>query len=182
MTGFMLMNPKQNTEPPLHLSSKAASGALSEFCEEYRWLLLTVSLPWTSTWTRAARGLQDGAAAGHTAHGAPHVPQSRWVFLSSSSLLMTWPCRVSMVLCCVRAGPGPPDQKEASPFVIEWTPDVLPRCQMGELRISFEFGHQQSGQPELSEKGTLTERGARVKAESAQPKLPKAIQVLQMVV
>ncbi|XP_029299883.1 uncharacterized protein C2orf42 homolog isoform X2 [Cottoperca gobio] len=42
---------------------------------------------------------------------------------------------------------GPADQKEASPFVIEWIPDVLPRCQMGELRISFEFGHQQSGQP-----------------------------------
>uniref|UniRef100_A0A3Q3AH93 Chromosome 2 open reading frame 42 n=1 Tax=Kryptolebias marmoratus TaxID=37003 RepID=A0A3Q3AH93_KRYMA len=38
------------------------------------------------------------------------------------------------------------DQKEASPFVIEWIPDVLPRCQMGELRFSFEFGHQQSGQ------------------------------------
>ncbi|KAF3849288.1 hypothetical protein F7725_015785, partial [Dissostichus mawsoni] len=26
---------------------------------------------------------------------------------------------------------GPADQKDASPFVIEWIPDVLPRCQMG---------------------------------------------------
>uniref|UniRef100_A0A3Q3R283 Putative treble-clef zinc-finger domain-containing protein n=1 Tax=Monopterus albus TaxID=43700 RepID=A0A3Q3R283_MONAL len=36
---------------------------------------------------------------------------------------------------------GTTDQREAAPFVIEWIPDVLPRCQMGELRISFEFGH-----------------------------------------
>uniref|UniRef100_A0A8P4G2U2 Putative treble-clef zinc-finger domain-containing protein n=1 Tax=Dicentrarchus labrax TaxID=13489 RepID=A0A8P4G2U2_DICLA len=54
----------------------------------------------------------------------------------------------------LKVGPGSADQKEASPFVIEWIPDVLPRCQMGELRLSFEFGHQQSGQPESSpEKG-----------------------------
>uniref|UniRef100_A0A4W6CWI8 Chromosome 2 open reading frame 42 n=1 Tax=Lates calcarifer TaxID=8187 RepID=A0A4W6CWI8_LATCA len=52
----------------------------------------------------------------------------------------------------LKVGPGTADQKEASPFVIEWIPDVLPRCQMGELRISFEFGHQQSGQPEYCEK------------------------------
>lgn len=38
------------------------------------------------------------------------------------------------------------DQKEASPFVIEWTPDILPITRVGELRIRFEFGHQQSGQ------------------------------------
>uniref|UniRef100_A0A8C2XRG1 Chromosome 2 open reading frame 42 n=1 Tax=Cyclopterus lumpus TaxID=8103 RepID=A0A8C2XRG1_CYCLU len=35
----------------------------------------------------------------------------------------------------------PADQKEAAPFVIEWIPDVLPHCHMGELRIAFEFGH-----------------------------------------
>uniref|UniRef100_A0A3Q1F0S1 Chromosome 2 open reading frame 42 n=1 Tax=Acanthochromis polyacanthus TaxID=80966 RepID=A0A3Q1F0S1_9TELE len=46
----------------------------------------------------------------------------------------------------LKVGPGTEEQKEATPFVIEWIPDVLPRCQMGELRISFEFGHQQSGQ------------------------------------
>lgn len=44
------------------------------------------------------------------------------------------------------AGTAAADQKEAGPFVIEWIPDVLPRCHMGELRITFEFGHQQSGQ------------------------------------
>ncbi|XP_075885604.1 uncharacterized protein C2orf42 homolog isoform X2 [Nelusetta ayraudi] len=46
----------------------------------------------------------------------------------------------------LRVGTGAGDPKEADPFVIEWIPDVLPRCHMGELRISFEFGHQQSGQ------------------------------------
>lgn len=50
------------------------------------------------------------------------------------------------------AGTGLGDQKEAGPFVIEWIPDVLPRCHMGELRISFEFGHQQSGQLDYCEK------------------------------
>lgn len=38
--------------------------------------------------------------------------------------------------------------------MIEWIPDVLPRCRMGELRIGFEYGHQQSGQLELWEKGS----------------------------
>lgn len=37
--------------------------------------------------------------------------------------------------------------------MIEWIPDVLPRSRMGELRIGFEYGHQQSGQPEVCEKG-----------------------------
>lgn len=57
------------------------------------------------------------------------------------------------------AGAGSADQKGASPFVIEWVPDVLPRCHMGELRISFEFGHQQSGQLEYREKMSLAENG-----------------------
>lgn len=52
----------------------------------------------------------------------------------------------SQAACAPAAGTGAGDQKEADPFVIEWIPDVLPRCHMGELRISFEFGHQQSGQ------------------------------------
>uniref|UniRef100_A0AAQ4NT78 Putative treble-clef zinc-finger domain-containing protein n=1 Tax=Gasterosteus aculeatus aculeatus TaxID=481459 RepID=A0AAQ4NT78_GASAC len=44
----------------------------------------------------------------------------------------------------LRVGPAA-EQTEAGPFVIEWIPDVLPRCRMGELRIAFEFGHQQGG-------------------------------------
>ncbi|KAL7376659.1 hypothetical protein ABVT39_012852 [Epinephelus coioides] len=74
---------------------------------------------------------------------------------------------------------GPADQKEASPFVIEWIPDVLPRCQMGELRISFEFGHQQSGQPENCDKMSAADKGGRNKSDSTQSKQMKAVEILQ---
>uniref|UniRef100_A0A3B4ZRD6 Putative treble-clef zinc-finger domain-containing protein n=1 Tax=Stegastes partitus TaxID=144197 RepID=A0A3B4ZRD6_9TELE len=77
---------------------------------------------------------------------------------------------------------GTADQKEATPFVIEWIPDVLPRCQMGELRISFEFGHQQSGQPEFYDKMSTAEKGGRNKSDSVQPKHTKAVEILQVVV
>ncbi|MEQ2184366.1 hypothetical protein GOODEAATRI_007149 [Goodea atripinnis] len=73
-------------------------------------------------------------------------------------------------------------KKESSPFVIEWTPDVLPRCQMGELRISFEFGHQQSGQSECQEKVGGTEKKGCRKSDCSQTKVPKAAEVLQVVV
>uniref|UniRef100_UPI0037E79DF1 uncharacterized protein C2orf42 homolog n=1 Tax=Semicossyphus pulcher TaxID=241346 RepID=UPI0037E79DF1 len=82
----------------------------------------------------------------------------------------------------LKVGPGSADQKEAGPFVIEWIPDVLPRCQMGELRISFEFGHQQSGQPETGEKQSVAEKGGRNKSDSNQPKHTKAVEILQVVV
>lgn len=51
------------------------------------------------------------------------------------------------VICTPSLCPAGPaaEQTEAGPFVIEWIPDVLPRCRMGELRIAFEFGHQQGG-------------------------------------
>ncbi|XP_074473988.1 uncharacterized protein C2orf42 homolog isoform X2 [Sebastes fasciatus] len=78
---------------------------------------------------------------------------------------------------------GPADQKEASPFVMEWIPDVLPRCQMGELRISFEFGHQQSGQPDNCEKTSAAEKAGRNKSDSTQSKPnTKAVEILQVVV
>ncbi|KAM7368694.1 hypothetical protein PAMP_013006 [Pampus punctatissimus] len=82
----------------------------------------------------------------------------------------------------LKVGPGTANQKEASPFVIEWIPDVLPRCQMGELRISFEFGHQQSGQPEFCDKMSAAEKGGRNKADSTQTKHTKAVEILQVVV
>lgn len=41
---------------------------------------------------------------------------------------------------------GTADQKDTSPLVIEWIPDILPVSRVGELRISFEFGHYGSGQ------------------------------------
>ncbi|XP_054467994.1 uncharacterized protein C2orf42 homolog isoform X1 [Anoplopoma fimbria] len=77
---------------------------------------------------------------------------------------------------------GPADQKESGPFVIEWIPDVLPRCHVGELRISFEFGHQQSGQPENCEKTSAVEKGGRNKSDSTQTKHTKAVEILQLVV
>ncbi|KAM9840944.1 uncharacterized protein C2orf42 homolog [Aulostomus maculatus] len=80
----------------------------------------------------------------------------------------------------LKVGPGSEDKKEASPFVIEWIPDVLPRCQMGELRISFEFGHQHSGQQEHCEKMSAVEKGGRNKSESTH-KHPNP-EVLQVVV
>ncbi|PWA26531.1 hypothetical protein CCH79_00001159, partial [Gambusia affinis] len=78
----------------------------------------------------------------------------------------------------LKVGPSSGDQ-ESSPFVIEWIPDVLPRCQMGELRISFEFGHQQSGQSECQEKAGGAEKKARRKSDGSQPKVPKSVDVLQ---
>ena len=41
-----------------------------------------------------------------------------------------------------------PNQKEPTPFTIEWIPDILPQCHIGELRIKFEYGHQRNGQME----------------------------------
>uniref|UniRef100_A0A3Q1GEF7 Chromosome 2 open reading frame 42 n=1 Tax=Acanthochromis polyacanthus TaxID=80966 RepID=A0A3Q1GEF7_9TELE len=79
----------------------------------------------------------------------------------------------------LKVGPGTEEQKEATPFVIEWIPDVLPRCQMGELRISFEFGHQQSGQPEFYDKMSTAEKGGRNKSDCVQPKLSNAMEILQ---
>ncbi|KAM6902063.1 uncharacterized protein C2orf42 homolog [Xenentodon cancila] len=79
----------------------------------------------------------------------------------------------------LKVGPGTAEQKEASPFVMEWIPDVLPRSQMGELRISFEFGHQQSGQPEGNEKTSATERGGRSKSDCTQIRVTKAPDIIQ---
>ncbi|KAM8872115.1 uncharacterized protein C2orf42 homolog isoform 1-T2 [Synchiropus picturatus] len=45
----------------------------------------------------------------------------------------------------LKVGPSADNSSENTPFVIEWIPDVLPRCHMGELRLSFEFQHLQSG-------------------------------------
>lgn len=37
------------------------------------------------------------------------------------------------------------DQREPTPFIIEWIPDILPKSHIGELRIKFEYGHQRNG-------------------------------------
>ncbi|XP_007476364.1 uncharacterized protein C2orf42 homolog isoform X2 [Monodelphis domestica] len=43
------------------------------------------------------------------------------------------------------AGNTSPDQKEPTPFIIEWIPDILPQSKIGELRIKFEYGHHRNG-------------------------------------
>eukprot|EP00057_Strongylocentrotus_purpuratus_P035157 XP_797929.3 PREDICTED: uncharacterized protein C2orf42 [Strongylocentrotus purpuratus] len=40
------------------------------------------------------------------------------------------------------------DQKEPTPFIIEWIPEILPKSRIGELRIKFEYGHQRNGHVE----------------------------------
>ncbi|XP_071531449.1 uncharacterized protein C2orf42 isoform X3 [Panulirus ornatus] len=46
----------------------------------------------------------------------------------------------------LRVGTVSPGQKEPTPFIIEWIPDILPQSFIGELRIKFEFDHLHNGQ------------------------------------
>lgn len=48
----------------------------------------------------------------------------------------------------LKVGTMSSDQKEPTPFIIEWIPDILPKSQIGELRITFEYGHQRNGHME----------------------------------
>ncbi|KAM4746933.1 uncharacterized protein C2orf42 homolog isoform 1-T2 [Rhinophrynus dorsalis] len=45
----------------------------------------------------------------------------------------------------LKVGNTTPDQKEPTPFTIEWIPDILPLSKIGELRIKFEYGHHRNG-------------------------------------
>ena len=54
----------------------------------------------------------------------------------------------------LKVGQTLPDQKELTPFIIEWIPDILPFMKIGELRIKFEYGHQRNGQ--LEQRVSLT--------------------------
>jgi len=54
----------------------------------------------------------------------------------------------------LKVGQTLPDQKELTPFMIEWIPDILPFMKIGELRIKFEYGHQRNGQ--LEQRVSLT--------------------------
>uniref|UniRef100_A0A8C6VKH5 Chromosome 2 open reading frame 42 n=1 Tax=Naja naja TaxID=35670 RepID=A0A8C6VKH5_NAJNA len=47
----------------------------------------------------------------------------------------------------LKVGHTSPDQKEPTPFIIEWIPDILPQSKIGELRIKFEYGHYRNGRP-----------------------------------
>ncbi|GAB1604005.1 uncharacterized protein C2orf42-like isoform X1 [Argonauta hians] len=48
----------------------------------------------------------------------------------------------------LKVGHTSADQKEPTPFIIEWIPDILPKSHIGELRIKFEYGHQRNGRVE----------------------------------
>ncbi|KAL6096563.1 uncharacterized protein ACO6RY_05863 [Pungitius sinensis] len=75
------------------------------------------------------------------------------------------------------------EQGEAGPFVIEWIPDALPRCRMGELSIGFQFGHQQSGgRPEGSEKTGAAERAGRGRPDPPAAKHAQPVEIIRVVV
>lgn len=50
-----------------------------------------------------------------------------------------------MKLICLFIGNTTADQREPTPFIIEWIPDILPKSHIGELRVKFEYGHQRNG-------------------------------------
>ncbi|KAK6468503.1 hypothetical protein HHUSO_G33721, partial [Huso huso] len=59
----------------------------------------------------------------------------------------------------LRVGNTAPDQKEPTPFIIEWIPDILPRSKVGELRLRFEYGHLHNGHVENTEQPSGPEQG-----------------------
>ncbi|KAF8795456.1 hypothetical protein HNY73_003301 [Argiope bruennichi] len=59
------------------------------------------------------------------------------------------------------------DQKEPTPFIVEWIPDILPKTQIGELRIKFQYGHERNG---ILEHRNTTQNGTRTESQDMQPK------------
>ncbi|KAH3856108.1 uncharacterized protein C2orf42-like [Dreissena polymorpha] len=55
------------------------------------------------------------------------------------------PIRPSELKTFLKVGNTSADQREPTPFIIEWIPDILPKSHIGELRIKFEYGHQRNG-------------------------------------
>ncbi|XP_060579498.1 uncharacterized protein C2orf42-like [Ruditapes philippinarum] len=49
----------------------------------------------------------------------------------------------------LKVGNTQADQRDPTPFIIEWIPDILPKSHIGELRIKFEYGHQRNGHIEM---------------------------------
>jgi hypothetical protein len=50
-----------------------------------------------------------------------------------------------------------------TPFVIEWTPNIMPIMKMGELKLTFKFGHQRNGKIELRTKDILQSSGCEAR-------------------
>ncbi|KAL4232424.1 hypothetical protein ACF0H5_009991 [Mactra antiquata] len=70
----------------------------------------------------------------------------------------------------LKVGNTQAQQREPTPFIIEWIPDILPKSHIGELRIKFEYGHQRNGH--------IEQRGADVSTSLSS--IPLANQQLQM--
>ncbi|XP_059145182.1 uncharacterized protein C2orf42 homolog isoform X2 [Physella acuta] len=67
----------------------------------------------------------------------------------------------------LKVGPSN-EQKESTPFIIEWIPDILPRCHIGELRIKFEYGHQRNGQIEQRNPSGMTSADISLQSQAIQ--------------
>ncbi|XP_065507733.1 uncharacterized protein C2orf42 homolog isoform X1 [Caloenas nicobarica] len=52
------------------------------------------------------------------------------------------PLRPQELQTFLKVGNTSPAQKEPTPFVIEWIPDILPRARVGELRLRFQYGRR----------------------------------------
>lgn len=65
-----------------------------------------------------------------------------------------------MIYCFLLSiGHTSPDQKDPTPFLIEWVPDILPQSHIGELRIEFQYGHQRTGgTPSTDKKNTAIQK------------------------
>lgn len=53
----------------------------------------------------------------------------------------------------VNLGKNDPTATESVPFVIEWIPDILPQSKLGELSLTFEFGHSEPREDLSTTKG-----------------------------
>jgi hypothetical protein len=70
------------------------------------------------------------------------VPVDSSPILSATNNLLIRPSELKTYL---KVGLMSPEQKEAIPFIIEWIPDILPKCHVGELRIQLQYGHLRNG-------------------------------------
>ncbi|KAM9608081.1 uncharacterized protein C2orf42 homolog isoform 2-T4 [Morphnus guianensis] len=56
----------------------------------------------------------------------------------------------------LKVGNTSPTQKEPTPFIIEWIPNILPQSRIGELRIKFQYGHHGGPQPSADHRPPTT--------------------------
>ena len=85
------------------------------------------------------------------------VPSSISVAQSKKSLLLRNLRKVETECqTYLKVGQMSSNPKYIVPFVIEWVPNLLPRMGIGEVTITFEFGHQKNGQVHSFHEGSLS--------------------------